>query len=257
MPGGSIYVSHDDDKLSGTDQIVYENLWAQGREARLKRRGVIAAIGFACGILLSIRFALNPFWMALLGAIGAAGGDFFIAWYAHESTAVWRGKRRGDVFTGRLLRRTLARRGYRVLAGRSIPGKASIDHLVIGPGGMWVIDNEAWAPDIHIARYGRRLFLGERTGTKVAGELIQAAGELADLLTRETGIPVRADALLAVHGGKITAGEEARGVVVAEGITVLYPRRIPRWIMSHPNDEFSDEQVELLARTAARELRHA
>ncbi|MEV5408959.1 nuclease-related domain-containing protein [Thermopolyspora sp. NPDC052614] len=256
MPGGSIYVSRDD-KLDGTEQWNYEKLWAEAREARLKRRGVIAGVGFVCGILLAIRFSLNPFWMALLGGLAAAGADFYLAWRAHESTAVWRGKRRGEVLTGRLLRRTLARRGYRVLAGRSIPGKASIDHLVIGPGGMWVIDNEAWAPDTEIARYGSKLFLGERTGGKVAEELIKVADELSDLLEQETGVPVRADALLAVHGGRITDGEEARGVVVAEGITVLYPRRIARWIMSHPNDELSDEQVELLARTAARVLRHA
>jgi hypothetical protein len=256
VAGGSIYVSQDE-KYSGTDQIVYENLWAQGREARLKRRGVIAVIGLIIGVVLAIRFSLNSFVMAVLGAIVAAGADFYLAWRAHESTAVWRGKRRGDVITGRILRRTLRRRGYHVLDGRSIPGKASVDHLVIGPGGMWVIDNEAWAPDTDIARYGSRLFLGERTGTKVAQELIQVANELAELLGRETGITVEAKPLLAVHGGKITAGEHVRGVVVAEGITVLYPRRIPRWILSHPTGELTDEQVDLLSRTAARILRRA
>jgi len=254
VAGGSIYVSRDD-KYSGTDQIVYENLWAQGREARLKRRGVIAVIGLIAGVLLAFRFSLNSFVMALLGAAVAAGADFYIAWRAHESTAVWRGKRRGDVITGRILRRSLRRHGYQVLDGRSIPGKASIDHLVIGPGGMWVVDNEAWAPDTDIARYGSRLFLGERTGTKVAQELIAVADELAGLLSRETGVTVEAKPLLAVHGGKITAGEHVRGVVIAEGITVLYPRRIPRWILSHPTGELDEEQVELLARTAARILR--
>lgn len=254
MPGGSIYVSRDD-KLDGTEQWNYEKLWAEAREARLKRRGVIAAVGFVCGILLAIRFSLSMVWMAPLGAIVAAGTDFYLAWRAHEATAVWRGKRRGEAITGRLLRRTLTRHGYRVLAGRSIPGQASIDHLVIGPGGMWVIDNEAWSPDTEIARYGKRLFLGERTGTKVATELIQVADALAELLSRETGVEAGADALLAVHGVKITDGEEARGVVVAEGITVLYPRRIPKWILSHPNNELTEEQIELLARTAARVLR--
>jgi hypothetical protein len=165
---------------------------------------------------------------------------------------VWRGKRRGEVLTGRLLRRGLRRYGYRVMDGRAVPGEASIDHLVIGPGGVWIVDNEAWSPDTYIARYGERLFFDEKYGTSVAKGLIAAASSMAVLLSRETGIEITIAPVLAVHSGKI----EARGGTISgEGLTVAYPRRAARWIRSQRDADLTPEQIELLSRTAARILR--
>jgi hypothetical protein len=255
VASGSIYVSRDDKFTGGSPQVVYENFWAQERENRLKRRGVLAGIGFIGGILLAIRFSLPLFWMSVLCAGGVAGGDAFMAWRKHEATAVWRGKRRGEVRTARLLRRALGKYGYTVLDGRAVPGQASIDHLVIGPGGVWIVDNEAWPPDIEIARYGSRLFLGERSGLVVAKGLTDAASSLAVLLSRESGVDVSVSSMLAVHGGTILSGDQPRGTLTAEGVTLAYPRRLPRWMLTHDTATLTDEQIELLGRTAARILR--
>jgi hypothetical protein len=243
-----------DDKFTGASpQNLYETFWFAGRKNRLRIRAVIGVCGFVLGNMLAARFGWsNAFIAGILFGGAAALVDLIVAWRSHERTAVWRGRRRGEVLTGRLLRRRLRSHGYRVMDGRAVPGEASIDHLVIGPGGLWIVDNEAWSPDTHIARYGERLFFDEKFGTTVAKGLIDAASKMAELLARETGIQVSIAPVLAVHSGKIDA---RGGVINGEGLTVSYPRRVAGWIRSRPNAELAPEEIELLARTAARILR--
>ncbi|MFF0312643.1 nuclease-related domain-containing protein [Streptosporangium sp. NPDC004379] len=228
---------------------MYEQFWIKEAGERRKARAVKAVGGLFAGLLLGYRFGLNLPLAGVVTALLVAAADAAWAWYSYNSTAVWRGRRRGETITGRLLRRRLRRRGYHVLDGRAVPGQASIDHLVIGPGGVWVVDNEAWDPDTEIARYGDRLFLGEKYGTKVAKALVDVSDALAGVLTRESGIEVTIEPLLAVHGGRL------RRTVTAEGITLLKPRLVTRWILTGPRADYDDRQVELLARTAARVLR--
>jgi len=249
MPGGSIYVTPVDQVHGLSPQVMYEQFWIKEVVHRRKVRAVKAALGLVVGVALAYRFGLSPVILGLLGGLLVAGGDAYWTWRQYDATAVWRGRRRGETITGKLLRRKLRREGYRILEGRAIPGKASVDHLVIGPGGVWVVDNEAWDPDTEIARYGDRLFLGEKYGTKVAKALVDVADSLAEVLSRESGIPVTIEPLIAVHGGEI------RRSVTAEGITLLKPRLVARWIKQGPRADFDEAQVELLARTAARVLR--
>jgi len=254
VPGGSIYVQQDEKFTGSSPQWWYEKFWREGAESRRRARAVKAAVGFLIGLALAFRFdlAYSVFWAILLAGAVAAG-DWWLDWRSFRATAVWRGRRRGEAITGRLLRRSLSRRGYRVLDGRAIRDQASIDHLVIGPGGVWVVDNESWSPDTEIATYGGRLFFGEKYGTKTAKPLIATATAFAELLTRETGIPVTITPLLAVHCGLLPRG----GTVTAEGITLLAPRLVARQIRATGREQFDDAQIELLARTAARELQRA
>ncbi|MER6827075.1 NERD domain-containing protein [Streptosporangium sp. NPDC000563] len=238
------------DQVHGlSPQVMYEQFWIKEVVHRRKVRAVKAAAGLVVGVALAYRFGLSPVILGLLGGLLVAGADTYWTWRQYDATAVWRGKRRGETITARLLRRKLRRAGYQILEGRAIPGKASVDHLVIGPGGVWVVDNEAWDPDTEIARYGERLFLGEKYGTKVAKALVEVADSLAEVLSRESGIPVTIEPLIAVHGGEI------RRSVTAEGITLLKPRLVSRWILQGPRADFDEAQVEVLARTAARVLR--
>lgn len=251
MPGGSIYVQQDEKFTGSSPQWWYEKFWREDAQNRRRSRAVKAAVGFVAGFVLALRLELP--YAALYGLLAAglvAAVDWWLDWRAFRATAVWRGRRRGEVITGRLLRRSLAKHGYQVLDGRAIRDKASIDHLVIGPGGVWVVDNESWSPDTEIATYGGRLFFGEKYGTKVAKPLVAAAEAFAELLTRETGVPVTIAPMLAVHCGMLPRG----GSLTAEGITLLKPRLVARRIKQTATPQFDDAQVELLARTAAREL---
>ncbi|WP_440098425.1 nuclease-related domain-containing protein [Streptosporangium sp. H16] len=238
------------DQVHGlSPQVMYEQFWIKEVAQRRKMRAVKAVVGLAVGVALAYRFGMSPPILGLLCGLLVAAGDAFLTWREYDATAVWRGRRRGETVTGKLLRRKLRKDGYHILEGRAVPGKASVDHLVIGPGGVWVVDNEAWDPDTEIARYGDRLFLGEKYGTKVAKALVEVSESLAEILSRESGIPVTIEPLIAVHGGEI------RRSVTAEGITLLKPRLVARWIRQGPRADFDDAQVEVLARTAARVLR--
>jgi hypothetical protein len=241
-----------DEKYTGSSpQWWYEKFWREDAQNRRRSRYVKAGIGVVAGVLLGLRFgsAFVPFWGAVTGGLVALV-DWFIDWRAFRSTAVWRGARRGEAITGRLLRRRLSRRGYHVLDGRAIRDQASIDHLVIGPTGIWIIDNESWSPDTEIACYNGRLFFSEKYGTKWAKPLVAAAEAFAELLTRETGIEVTIAPMLAVHCGMLPRN----GVVAGEGVTLIKPRLVARRIRAAEGVVYTDEQVELLARTAAREL---
>jgi hypothetical protein len=252
VPGGSIYVPPDDKFTGASPQQMYEKFWVEGTTTRRRARAVKAAVGLAAGIALAVRFSLpGPVLVGLVVAAVTAAADAAWSWYSHASTAVWRGRRRGEVITGRLLRRALSRRGYRVLDGRAVRGQTSIDHLVIGPGGVWIVDNEAWGPETEIARYGDRLFLGEKYGRSVAEGLVAASRAFAEVLSRESGVPVTIEPLLAVHGGRLPRG----GTLTAEGLTLLRPRLVARHVLAHGTAALSADQVEALARTAARELR--
>ncbi|MBE1586993.1 nuclease-related domain-containing protein [Nonomuraea angiospora] len=255
MPGGSIYVQPDEKYTGSSPQWWYEKFWREDAANRRKSRYVKAAVGFVIGVALALRFGLSgaaPLFGVLLAGLVAAG-DWFLDWRSFHATAVWRGARKGEAITGKLLRRSLGRLGYTVLDGRAIRGQASIDHLVIGPGGLWIIDNESWSPDTEIACYAGRLFFGEKYGTKTAKPLVEASEAFAELLSRETRIPVTITPLLAVHCGLLPKG----GIVVAEGLTLLKPRLAAKVIKSADRVALNAEQIELLTRTAARELHRA
>ncbi|MFC6086290.1 nuclease-related domain-containing protein [Sphaerisporangium aureirubrum] len=251
MPNGSIYVPPDDKFKWGSPSVMYELRWRETRSERRRRRNIMAGAGFVVITALAIyRGFPLPLLIGVLGGFAVWGIDGFISWRMFEATAVWRGKRSGAVRTGRLLRRALGKHGYSVLDGRAVPGKASIDHLVIGPGGVWIVDNEAWPPDTHIAAYGGKLFLGERAGRKFAEALVGAAATMREVLSREASTPIEVSALLAVHGGRVKDG-----VVVAEGLTLFTPRRAAKWILANGNGDLTPEEVEFLTRTSARILR--
>ncbi|MBF8192383.1 NERD domain-containing protein [Nonomuraea sp. K274] len=253
MPGGSIYVQQDEKYTGSSPQWWYEKFWREGAQNRRRSRVVKAAVGFVLGYAVALRFDLAGLVLGLLFAGIVAGADWWIDWRSFQKTAVWRGRRHGETITGKHLRRSLGRHGYSVLDGRAIRGQASIDHLVIGPAGVWLIDNESWSPDTELACYAGRLFFGEKYGTKVAKPLVEAAEAFAELLSRETRIPVTITPMLAVHCGMLPRG----GLLQAEGLTLLKPRLVAKQIKAVEGAVLNDEQIELLTRTAARELQRA
>ncbi|MGN9838875.1 nuclease-related domain-containing protein [Nonomuraea sp. H19] len=255
MPGGSIYVQPNEKYTGNSPQWWYEKFWREDAQSRRRSRYVKAAVGLVIGAALALRFDLTaaaPLFGLLLAGLVAAG-DWYLDWRSFHATAVWRGAKRGEAITGKHLRRSLGRLGYSVLDGRAIRGQASIDHLVIGPAGVWIIDNESWSPDTEIASYAGRLFFGEKYGSKTAKALVDTAEAFAELLTRETRVPVTITPMLAVHCGMLPRG----GNLTAEGLTLLKPRLAAKKIKAAEGRIYSDEQIELLTRTAVRELQKA
>ncbi|WP_235834692.1 nuclease-related domain-containing protein [Actinomadura logoneensis] len=195
-----------------------------------------------CGALVNAAFGVM---MALVVSVL----DFYFHWHGYNASSVWRRGLRGEQRTDRLLRHTLERRGHRVVHARSVPGHEQADEILVGPGGVWLIHNEAWHPETEIAPYGGRVFVDGRTQTKLMTSLTGAAETVARLLTEHTGEEVTVRPLLVVHGGRL-----ARSPFEADGVVFATPLRMLRWIRRNPTADYSPEQVEALARATVHVL---
>jgi hypothetical protein len=111
----------------------------------------------------------------------------------------------------------LERQGWAVLHDLAVPGsRANLDHLVIGPGGVFVIDSKQYRGRLQVDPTGR-LWHGRSplapTLRAVSFEADRAAQVLAD---PQVVVPI-----VAVHGPQVPWGK-----VVIEGVPVVHrPRR--------------------------------
>jgi hypothetical protein len=162
---------------------------------------------------------------------------------------VWRLGLRGAERTDRMLHWTLERRGHRVLHARTVPGHGTADELLIGPGGVWLIHNEAWHPDAEISHHGGRLFIDGRTQSKLVAELTGRAEAAALEISRVAEVPVQVTPVLAVHGGRLV-----RTPFSADGIVFAPPLKLIRWMSRNPTADLSPDEVEAVTRAAVHAL---
>ncbi|HEY8478502.1 MAG TPA: nuclease-related domain-containing protein [Spirillospora sp.] len=243
MIGSSIYLRDRAAFTGGSPQAVYEELWQRGRKNRLRIRAILAgATLILCGLLVNAVFGIV---MALL----VAAADTFVHWRIYHASSVWRRGLRGDERMGRLLRYTLERRGYRVLHERVVPEHGQVDQLVFGPGGVWLVHNEAWHPDTEISVHGGKLFVDDRTPTKFVRSLTARAEAAAEIISEAAEMPIKVRPVLAVHGGKL-----AKSPFAADGIVFAPPLKLIRWMSRNPNADYSPEEVEAIARAAVHAL---
>ena len=146
-----------------------------------------------------------------------------------QSTRAWLRGAVGEEMLGRRLD-GLTELGAKVLHDRRIPGsRANIDHLVIGPAGVFVIDAKRYAgrrPQRRVEGGILRprtetLLVGRRDCTKLLAGLHKQLGLVRAVLPPEDGSPVHGmlcfiDADWPVFGGNFTVA----------GIEVLWPKKI-------------------------------
>ncbi len=121
-----------------------------------------------------------------------------------SQAAKWRRGAEGERRTARLLA-PLRHLGWTVLHDRRIPGSAAnVDHLVIGPSGVWVVDSKAWRGRIKVLGdgrlwYGRRCLNGDlRVLRWEASEIGRALGGQG-----QTGEPLSIHSVLCIHGARL------------------------------------------------------
>jgi hypothetical protein len=110
------------------------------------RAPVVAAAGLA-GDVLAAHAGLPR---AGLGGLAVAA---VVAWRLRfrpsEQARTWQRGAHGERHTARLLER-LVRDGFVVFHDLAVPGSpANVDHLVIGPSGIFVIDSKQWTGSVH------------------------------------------------------------------------------------------------------------
>jgi hypothetical protein len=179
----------------------------------------IGAGGGLLGSLLAPRLGL------VLGALAATAAGWGLRFRPSPDAVAWRRGAAGERRTARLLGQ-LERQGWMVLHDLAIPGsRANLDHLVIGPGGVFVIDSKQYRGRLQLDGSGR-LWHGRHplapTLHAVSFEADQAAQVLPD-----PGVAVVP--IVAVHGAQVPWGK-----VVVHGVPVVPAKRLPSLLRALP-----------------------
>jgi len=161
----------------------------------------------------------------LVGLVVAAVAGWWLRLRPSADTRAWRRDAAGERRTARLLA-PLERRGWAVLHDLAIPGSpANIDHLVIGPGGVLVIDSKQYRGRLRLDNYGmlwrgRHLLVSTLRKTRWEADQADEILGIAD---------IQVPAIVAVHGAIVPWGR-----VHADGVTVIPARRVPDLLQALP-----------------------
>lgn len=243
MIGRSIYLRDRAAFTGGSPQAVYEELWDRGRKQRLRLRAA-----FAAGALLLGFQMVSPVFGVVLAAAVALADIGHHAW-RRASARVWRRGLRGEEQMGRLLRFTLERRGFRVLHSRRVPGHGTVDQLVVGPTGLWVVHNDAWHPDTEFAVHGGRLFIDGKTRPQLTAGPADAARIVGKLLSERLGTDVTVTPLIAVHTGRLPW----RGLD-GDGVSLLRPLLVLARLFRERASHYSEKEIDEIVRAAVHTL---
>jgi Nuclease-related domain len=116
------------------------------------RVAVILGIGVGGGVLGSL---LSPRLGLVFGGLAAVAAGWGLRFRPSPDAIAWRRGAVGERRTARLLGQ-LERRGWAVLHDLAVPGsRANLDHLAIGPGGVFVIDSKQYRGRLQLDRSGR------------------------------------------------------------------------------------------------------
>ncbi len=130
----------------------------------------------------------------------------------------------------RRTRRRLARlgpAGYLSLHGRAIPGTGQvIDHLVVGPAGIYAVDSEVWDRRLPVrATRGGKLFHGPRDQAARLEHTRSEADQVARLIGAALGQPITARPAMVIYGPTVPWI-----VVRIGGVDVFCGRRLRKYL---------------------------
>jgi len=206
------------------------------------RTPLVAAAGLI-GSALATQVGLARALPAVAGLAAAVLVGWRLRFTPSEQARAWQRGAAGERQTARLLHR-LGRDGYQVLHDLAMPGSpANVDHLVVGPSGVFVIDSKQWTGSVQQSADGLLWHNHYRLDRALATIRWQAL-TLGQLL----GIPVAP--LICVHGAHVQGGG-----LRAQGVAVV-PATLLRSALGFDR-VLSDADVELYAATAKARLRPA
>jgi hypothetical protein len=186
------------------------------------RAAAVLVAGAAAGLLAAqLASQLAP----LAGVVVAVGLGWQLRFRPSPDARAWRRGANGERRTARLLA-PLERHGWAVLHDLAIPGTAAnIDHLVIGPGGVVVIDSKQYRGRLRLDSsgmlwHGRHLLVPALRRTRWEADQADEVLGIAD---------VDVTAIVAVQGASVPWGQ-----VPADGATVVPARRVPDLLYALP-----------------------
>jgi hypothetical protein len=196
--------------------------WAAWTRTLLWRAAATVGIGAAGGLLGVL---IQPMMGLIVGGLAAVVAGWALRFWPSPDAVTWRRGAAGEQRTARLLE-PLERHGWVVLHDLAVPGSpANIDHLVIGPGGVFAIDSKQYRGRLRLDAVGK-LWHGRYPLASAVRAASWEADQAAKLLP-DPGMAVVP--LLAVHGAQVPWGK-----VVTDGVPVLPARRLPSMLRQLP-----------------------
>jgi nuclease-like protein len=204
------------------------------------RAPLVMAVGLVVGALAA-QAGLPGAGLAGLTVAGLVG--WRLRFRPSSQARAWQRGATGERRTARLLDR-LGRDGYVSFHDLALPDSpANLDHLVIGPSGVFVIDSKQWTGHVHQGADGLVWHDHYRLDRTLASICWQA-----ETLGRLLGVPVAP--LVCVHGAHIQGGG-----LRAQSVAVVPATRLRLALGS--DQVLSEVDIERLAATARMRLRPA
>jgi hypothetical protein len=211
--------------------------WARSLAWRVP---LVAAAG-AAGDVLASQAGLPP--AGLVGLAAAVLVGWRLRFRPSEQARAWQRGAHGERRTARLLDR-LVREGYVVFHDLAVPeSPANVDHLVIGPSGVFVIDSKQWTGSVQQGADGLAWH-----NHYPLDRILETGRWEAETVGRLLGTPIHP--LLCVHGAHVQ-----HGGLHAQGVAIV-PAHLLRSALGYDR-VLSDATVEVLATTAWTSLRPA
>jgi hypothetical protein len=202
--------------------------WRPGWWRRVGLMAAATTIG--AGLLTGLVAGVQLGWrMAVLGALRAG---WRLRFRPSACAQTWRGQAAVQRRTAGVLG-PLEQEGYLVLHDITLPGwPVNMDHLVVGPTGVWVI--ESWQRGwLRLPCRGTSPWRADSATTGLARRLRWQAAALASALAGDASIPVRP--LLCVYPGRWSQSRRP-----IEGIPAATPRQLGR-ILRHESPQPSND----------------
>ena len=156
-------------------------------------------------------------------------------------------------FTRRRLR-VLQASGYMALHARRIPGTSHIiDHVVVGPAGVFTIDSQRLDRRLPLRAMGGMLYHGRESMEGRFDHAVHEAKHAAKLIATELGQRVRVRPAMVLYGPSISwVIMKVKGVDVFDGSRVgVYFRRETKAVARH---RLNSSQIAMVLAAAARAL---
>jgi Nuclease-related domain len=210
----------------GSAQATWRRLraaeWAAWTRSLPWRAAVTLGVGAAGGLLGNL---VAPRTSLILGALAAMAVGWGLRFRPSSEAVAWRRGASGERRTARLLD-PLERHGWAVLHDLAVPeSRANLDHLVIGPGGVFVIDSKHYRGRLQLDAVGK-LWHG-RYPLAPALRAVSLEADRAAQVLPDPGVAVVP--IVAVHGAQVPWGK-----VVIDGVPVLSARRLPGMLRQLP-----------------------
>jgi hypothetical protein len=222
----------------GSAQATWQRMraaeWATWTRSLPWRVAVLLGVAAGGGFLSSL---LTPRLGLIVAALAVAAAGWGLRFRPSPDAVAWRRGAAGERRTARLLD-LLERRGWVVLHDLAVPGSpANIDHLVIGPGGVFVVDSKQYRGRLRLDSSGQ-LWHGRYPLAPALGAVDFEADQAAQVLTDPDVVVVP---IVAVHGAQVPWGK-----VITNGVPVVAAGRLPSMLRALPA-VLGPERVAVLA----------